>query len=214
MRRQGRHIHNQQQPAGEGFTCKPPEQVEGLLVVRGHSSPAADGAGGGIMPLSRAVLPAKVDEAQVQIVPLVLSQQHLQVCLGLLDCLAFCEAPPQRQAVDVGVHRKGWCAAGPPELSGCLSLLCHTIGRSRCSSFLSPLLRLEWQSDMMSLRQWTGQVLDKLPKRCISPGKQSHTALSLSPWLSTTTQQCIGAEAVGLRYTQCSCTPHWARANK
>lgn len=50
------------------------------------------------------MLPTKVDEAQVQVIPLVLRKQHFEIRLCLLYCLALRQAPSQRQAVDVCVH--------------------------------------------------------------------------------------------------------------
>lgn len=67
------------------------------------------------------MLPAKVDEAQVQIVPLVLREQHFEVRLCLLYCLALCQAPSQRQAVDVCVH---WECGYPTACEAVHSWLC------------------------------------------------------------------------------------------
>lgn len=63
------------------------------------------------MPLRRTVLPPKIDEPEVVVVPLGLGQQRLEVSFGLLHCLALCQPPALCQAVDVCVHREGWSPA-------------------------------------------------------------------------------------------------------
>lgn len=63
------------------------------------------------MPQRRTVLPPKIDEPEVVVVPLGLRQQRLEVSFGLFHCLALCEPPALRQPVDVRVHRKSWSPA-------------------------------------------------------------------------------------------------------
>lgn len=63
------------------------------------------------MPLRRTVLPPKIDEPEVVVVPLFLRQQRLEVSFSLLHCLTLCQPPALRQPVDVRVHREGWSPA-------------------------------------------------------------------------------------------------------
>ena len=76
------------------------------LIVRGHGRPRADGARSGVMPLSSAVLAAKEDYLQVEVVPEGLGKQRLEVPLCLFHVLAVREAPALGEAVDMRVDRE------------------------------------------------------------------------------------------------------------
>ena len=108
-----------------------PYLVTNLLVVGRYCSPAADGTFSGIMPLRWTMLPPKIDEPEVVVVPLGLRQQHLQVSLSLFHRRSRCEAPPLCQAVDVCVHRESWCPASLHESN-------HTFARCHQSPAIRP----------------------------------------------------------------------------
>ena len=59
-----------------------------------------------------AVLPAKIDHPEVQLVPLGLGEEGLQVPFGLHHISRLGKAPALGEAVDMGVDREGGHAEG------------------------------------------------------------------------------------------------------
>ena len=81
------------------------------LVVWRHGSPAADGTLHRVMLLGRAGAPSKVEQAQVQAVPLCVRPEQLEVRLRLLHAVTVCQTPALGQPAQA-VHRELYEDAG------------------------------------------------------------------------------------------------------
>ena len=110
--------------------------------------PAAQRALGRLVPARWAVLTAKVDNLQVQVVPTRLGKEALAVPFRLLDALAGGQSPTVDQPMDVGVHGKGRHTEvlGQNDLCGLVphsrqAFECGQIGRDLATVFGEQYLR-------------------------------------------------------------------------
>lgn len=98
---------------------------------------ALDGTGGGKaayrtelddVPFRRAVLSSKVDDPQVEIIPVLLGEDILQITLRVLHFVAVAEAPAIRESMNVGVHGKAGYTKSLGHDNRC-GLVAHTTER-------------------------------------------------------------------------------------